>query len=68
MLWKGFQRPKRLEFERETANDRFDCLRHDHQNTPERHTCVGEIVEGRPDAVSEILHVVCERPRHTHGG
>jgi DNA-directed RNA polymerase subunit alpha len=23
MLWKGFQRPKRLEFERETANDRF---------------------------------------------
>src|SRR6188472_2930106 len=23
MLWKGFQRPKRLEFERETLNDRF---------------------------------------------
>ena len=23
MLWKGFQRPKRLEFERETANERF---------------------------------------------
>jgi DNA-directed RNA polymerase subunit alpha len=23
MLWKGFQRPKRLEFERETATDRF---------------------------------------------
>jgi DNA-directed RNA polymerase subunit alpha len=23
MLWKGFQRPKRLEFERDTLNDRF---------------------------------------------
>ena len=23
MLWKGFQRPKRLEFERETLTDRF---------------------------------------------
>ncbi|HVQ42478.1 MAG TPA: DNA-directed RNA polymerase subunit alpha, partial [Vicinamibacterales bacterium] len=23
MLWKGFQRPKRLEFERETLNERF---------------------------------------------
>ncbi len=23
MLWKGFQRPKRLEFDRETLNDRF---------------------------------------------
>ena len=23
MLWKGFQRPKRLEFERETATERF---------------------------------------------
>ncbi len=23
MLWKGFQRPKRLEFERDTQNDRF---------------------------------------------
>ena len=23
MLWKGFQRPKRLEFERETQTDRF---------------------------------------------
>jgi DNA-directed RNA polymerase subunit alpha len=23
MLWKGFQRPKRLDFERETLNDRF---------------------------------------------
>ena len=23
MLWKGFQRPKRLDFERETLTDRF---------------------------------------------
>ena len=23
MLWKGFQRPKRLEFERDTLTDRF---------------------------------------------
>ena len=23
MLWKGFQRPKRLEFERDTLNERF---------------------------------------------
>ena len=23
MLWRGFQRPKRLEFERETLTDRF---------------------------------------------
>ena len=23
MLWKGFQRPKRLEFERETLTERF---------------------------------------------
>ena len=40
MLWKGFQRPKRLDVERETLTDRFGRfqaqpfergLRHDHR-------------------------------------